>query len=182
MKVISSKNVYSGFMKLNILDIETASGKIIHREVIDRGDAVAGLIFNKKTKKYIFVKQFRPGAKGDLIEIVAGTMDVIGESPEDCMKREVMEEVGYEVDMIIHINTCYCSPGSMTEQLHIYYIEVSEKLENGGGVGDENLEIIEVDGKNLSAHLANDAKTIIAIQWLTNKRLEKLLNPHPLSH
>jgi ADP-ribose pyrophosphatase len=175
MKVVGSKNVYSGFMKLNVLDVETESGKIIHREVLERGDAVAGLIYNTKTQKYIFVKQFRPGAKGNLVEIVAGTMDVEGETPEHCMVREVMEEVGYKVDKIEQLNSCYCSPGSMTEKLNIFYIEVSEKVEEGGGVGDESLELVEVVETGLSEHFVNDAKTIIAIQWLRLKQMQKLL-------
>lgn len=175
MKIIETKNVYSGFLKVNVLSVETKDGKIIKREVVDRGNAVAGLIYNTKTQKYIFVKQFRPGAEADLIEIVAGTMDVEGESPEHCMERETMEEVGYKVDKIQHLHSCFCSPGSMSEKLHIFYIEVSEKIQEGGGVGDENLELIEVGEKGLSEHLVNDAKTIIAIQWIKMKQLQKLL-------
>jgi ADP-ribose pyrophosphatase len=175
MKIVGRKQLYSGFLSLEELTIQDEGNKSIKREVIKRPDAVAGIVYNTKTQKYIFVKQFRPAAEKDVVEIVAGTMDVEGESFENCMKREVEEEIGYKTDTIQSIHSCYSSPGSLTEMIHIFYVEVSEKISEGGGVGDENLEIIELTYKQLSEHSTNDAKTIIAIQWLKYHQLQKLL-------
>ena len=73
------------------------------REVFERGNSVAGIVYDTVKEKYIFVKQWRPGAEGDMIEIVAGSLDVEGEKPAEALKREIVEEMGYKVDLINHL-------------------------------------------------------------------------------
>jgi ADP-ribose pyrophosphatase len=178
MKIKNRERVYEGFIKVDMLTLEVEEGKSFTREVMVRNDAVAALIFDKSQNNYILVKQFRPGPASDIIEIVAGTMDKEGESPEECIKREIEEEVGYKTDSLQYIASCYFSPGGTTEKIHVFYAEVSEKISDGGGVGDENIEIIRSSGEELYKY-AEDAKTVISIQWLISKALSsKLTNTH----
>jgi ADP-ribose pyrophosphatase len=170
----NTERVYDGFIKVDKLTIEKPGGDDVTREVMVRKDAVAALVFDKIQNNYIFVRQFRPGPASDIVEIVAGTMDVDGETAENCVKREIEEEIGYKTDYLRYIASCYFSPGGTTEKVHIFYAEVSEKLSDGGGVGDENIEIIRTDGDKLFQHL-NDSKTLIAIQWLLNKKMSDRL-------
>lgn len=166
MKVTGRNRVHNGFLKVDELTIDLGNDKTATREVVVRNNAVAALVFNTKTKEYILVKQFRPGPEEEIVEIVAGTMDVEGEKPEDCMKREIEEEIGYKTDKIELITWCYFSPGGLTEKIHIFYAEVSEKISTGGGVGDEAISIVIVPQRELSTYIVHDSKTIIAMQWL----------------
>ena len=170
MKIEYRKKLSSGFLNLEEITYKTSDDKIIKREIDHRGDAVTALVYDTKKCQFIFVRQFRPGANCDLTEIVAGTMDVEEESPENCMKREIMEEIGYEVDKIEQIFSGFSSPGSLTEKMYIFYAEVSEKTEEGGGIGDENLQIIEISEKALDEHFFSDLKTIVAIQWYKKRK------------
>jgi ADP-ribose pyrophosphatase len=162
MNIVDKNIVYDGYFKMNSLSIESLSKEKLKREQLVSDDAVAAL------------KQFRVGSEDYTIEIPAGKMDIVGESPEDTLKREVLEEIGYKVDKINSSRgNCefYPTPGMSTEKIYLFYAEVSNKIEEGGGIESEEIEIIEIPRKILydkfSEGYFRDGKTIMAIQnWL----------------
>jgi len=174
MNIVDKNIVYDGYFKMNSLSIESLSKERLKREQLVSDDAVAALIYNTDKDSFIFVKQFRVGSEDYTIEIPAGKMDIVGESPEDTLKREVLEEIGYKVDKINSSKgNCefYPTPGMSTEKIYLFYAEVSNKIEEGGGIESEEIEIIEIPRKILydkfSEGYFRDGKTIMAIQnWL----------------
>src|SRR5690606_26885425 len=84
------------------------------RLAFERGDSVAIVLFEKETKSILFTKQFRyPTCKnsdGWILEIPAGSLEK-NEDPENCIIREVMEEMGYKINSPKHLHTFYTSPG-----------------------------------------------------------------------
>ncbi|MES1920431.1 hypothetical protein MHBO_002099 [Bonamia ostreae] len=84
-------------------------------DFVENIDSVAVLVFHKQKNCFIFVKQFRPPVfehleknlnifdtektpKGFTIELVAGLLDKKGLSPEEAVREEMIEEIGYRVD------------------------------------------------------------------------------------
>lgn len=186
-EIIGTKIVYDGYFKVNEHTIKDGDVEYT-REVFDRKNGVAGIVFNTVTEKYLFVKQWRPGAKGDMIEIVAGILDVEGEKPAEALKREVTEEMGYKVDLINHLKDFYTSPGGTSEIISLFYVEVSEKISEGGGIDNENIEVIEVDylgptgtlfwnmdiengGQMIPPYQLIDAKSIVAVSMVEVNRI-----------
>jgi len=169
----------NGFLKVDLVTYKRGE-KEFKREVVNRGDAVAGIVFNKTTRKYVFVKQFRPGVNGEILEVVAGTMDIEGETPESCFKREVVEETGYVLTECKLICSCFSSPGSLTEKVHIFQgITDGTKKGTGGGVGDEGIEIMEFTPEELIENkelLTQDLKTFIALFYELKSGLMSLSN------
>ena len=170
MEIKSITTLFKKYYKLEEIILEH-NGKTIIRERLDKKSAVAAVVYNTETQKYIFVKQWRPGVLGDIVELCAGTLDKPGENPEDCMMREVEEEVGYKVDYIeLLIPEFYLSPGYTNEKMIIYYCEVSVKLNEGGGCEEENenIEVIEIHENDLEKEFLSgkfiDSKTIMGIQ------------------
>jgi nudix-type nucleoside diphosphatase (YffH/AdpP family) len=165
-KEVSRERISSGFLKLDSISYQRGDREF-KREIIHRGNAVAALLYNTDTEKYVFVKQFRPGVGAEIIEIIAGTMDVDGESAEKCIAREIEEETGYVMTACNLICSSYSSPGSLAEKLHIFQaITDGTKTGNGGGVGDEGIEIIEYTQSELIQNLgilSADLKTFIAL-------------------
>jgi len=176
-EIIKREEKYvSGHFKIEDLTVKLGD-KEIKREVFKRPNAAAALVYNTETKKYLFVEQYRAGAEGVMIEIVAGTMEE-NEKSQDTIKREIAEELGYKVDTMLHISDFYVSPGANTEICALFYVEVSEKIGDGGGVDDEYIRVVEVDDLGMSGNLffeipengdvtppykLIDAKSIIAV-------------------
>ena len=164
--VLSRKTQYEKYFKVEELKVRSRAGNEVTREVMVRKDAVAALVYNTETDKYILVNQWRPGSDSEILEIVAGTLDVKGENAEDAMIREIDEEIGYATDTIKHIASCFMSPGGSTETIHIFYCEVSKQLHAGGGLENEDIDVIEMTRTELLSTTFNDAKTLIAVNYL----------------
>ncbi|MGO3182336.1 MAG: NUDIX domain-containing protein [Aequorivita sp.] len=160
---------------------DTFDGKEIttNRLAFERGDSVAILILEKETESILLTNQFRyPGCKNNeawLLEIPAGSLEE-NEKPEDCVIREVMEELGYKIDNPKHISTFYASPGACTERTFLFYsaVSIKDKVGKGGGVDDENedIQLVKIPIAELDSKISElkDAKTILALQWhLLNK-------------
>jgi len=165
--IIDRKPKYQGYLGIDEITYRTKSGKEGKKELMVRKNGVAALLYDTIKQKYILISQWRVGAASDVVEIVAGTLDKLGEDPQEAIIREIKEEVGYAIDSIKLIDECYMSPGGTNEVLTIYFCEVSEKIAEGGGLASELEEIdtIEMDRDELLSTRFKDAKTIIAVNW-----------------
>jgi 8-oxo-dGTP pyrophosphatase MutT (NUDIX family) len=124
-----------------------------------------------------------------MVEVVAGTMEP-EEKSQDTIKREIAEELGYKVDTLNHITDFYVSPGADREVCALFYAEVSEKIGDGGGIGDENIKVVEVAELGLNGNLffdisengdiippykLIDAKSLLAVNLhVQNEMMKKL--------
>jgi len=148
------------------------------REVYDRGNGAAILLYNREFKTVILTRQFRlptyvnGNKKGVLIEACAGLLDK--DNAEDCIKRETEEETGYKIFDVKKIFEAYMSPGSVTEILYFFIAEYSKemKVADGGGVDheEENIEVLEISideaMKMIETGEIKDGKTIMLLQYV----------------
>ncbi|MEO5907268.1 MAG: NUDIX hydrolase [Saprospiraceae bacterium] len=168
-------SIYKANLKFEHFD--GSMSKDVERYTIQKGDAVAVLVFHIDRKEYILVKQFRyPPVNHDvdawLTEIVAGGMED-GEDELQAAEREVVEEIGYKPIRLHRIAKCYVSPGIMNERVTIFVADIndSSKQNNGGGVKgeDEDIQLVWIPQDEADQWLwhqeVGDAKTIIAMQW-----------------
>jgi nudix-type nucleoside diphosphatase (YffH/AdpP family) len=147
------------------------------REVYDRGNGAAILLYNRAKGTVILTKQFRMptyvngNPTGMMIEVCAGLLD--GDHPEDCIKKEVEEETGYRVNDVKKVFESYMSPGSVSEILHFFIGQYDDQMKVGEGGGaaheTENIEILEYAFDEamdlvLQGNI-KDAKTIMLLQY-----------------
>lgn len=154
------------------------------REAYDRGNGAVILLYNKEKGTVILTRQFRlptyinGNSSGMLIEACAGLLDL--DNPEDCIKRETEEEVGYKVKDVRKIFEAYMSPGSVTEILYFFIAEYTDamKVSDGGGLEEEqeHIEVLELPFNEalqmIETGEIKDAKTIMLLQYL---RLHSIL-------
>ena len=67
----------------------------------------------------LLVSQYRKAIERELLEIVAGGID-LGEIPEEAVLREMQEETGYLPGTVERLGGFYSAPGYLTEYLHLY--------------------------------------------------------------
>jgi GDP-mannose pyrophosphatase NudK len=153
------------------------------REVYDRGNGAAILLYNTTKKTVILTRQFRMptylngNASGMMIEVCAGLLDE--DNPKECIIRETEEETGYRLKNVDKVIETYMSPGSVTEILHLFIGEYNEtmKVSEGGGVEHEheNIEVLEMTFDEAYAMIESgeikDAKTILLLQHAKIKNL-----------
>ena len=145
-----------------------------------RGDAVAAILFNKQRQRVILVSQFRYATlsrgSGWTTEAVAGLIDP-GETPEEAVKREILEEAGYEVETLEQIFCFYPTPGITSERIVLYCAETcgDGPAVKGGGLEHENedIQVLDLPLDEAFAQLDRgdivDAKTIIGLMWLRER-------------
>ncbi len=147
------------------------------REVYDRGNGAAILLYNTIQKTVILTKQFRlpsylNGNKtGMMIEVCAGLLDK--DHPDQCIIRETEEETGYRLSTVHKVMETYMSPGAVTEILYLFVGEydASMKVHDGGGLDaeQENIEVLEYTFDEAFTMIQTgeikDAKTIMLLQY-----------------
>jgi nudix-type nucleoside diphosphatase (YffH/AdpP family) len=167
-----------GKLKNTTLEWRRSSGEwqTQQRETYDRGGAATILPYNLARRTVVLVKQFRypPYASGydDLvIEAAAGLLD--DASPEERIRQEAEEEIGYRLREVRKIFAAFMSPGALTEKIHFFIAayEPDMRVSDGGGLASEgeDIEVLELSIDEALAMIADgrivDAKTIMLLQY-----------------
>lgn len=159
------------------------NGEVVQhkREVYDRGNGATVLLYNRQKQSVVLVRQFRVATwvngnlDGMLIETCAGLLD--DDEPEDCIRKEAIEETGYQVSNVRKVFQLYMSPGGVTEIVHFFIAEYDERLRqnDGGGVEDEDIDVLELPFTQVIEMIRSgeicDGKTVILLQYLQNSGL-----------
>lgn len=164
-------------------ELTRSDGSVVRhrREVYDRGNGATILLYNRHKQTVVLVRQFRIATwingneDGMLIETCAGLLD--DDEPEDCIRKEAIEETGYQVKNVRKVFQLYMSPGGVTEIVHFFIAEYDDSLrENaGGGVEDEAIDVLELPFSQALEMILRgeicDGKTVILLQYLQHSGL-----------
>ena len=101
---VNEKIVYDGYRKVLRRTFELPNGEVADFDVIKSGAGAAILAVTEENRILCF-RQFRPGPEDILFELPGGVIDE-GEEPVTAMRRELLEETGYEAT-IEHIGSYY---------------------------------------------------------------------------
>ncbi|MGP1450451.1 MAG: NUDIX domain-containing protein [Wolinella sp.] len=154
-------------------------------DIIEAHDSVSVLLFHRRRDVFLVVKQFRPAVflkngEGYTYELCAGILDK-NKSLEETASEEVYEECGYRVapEDLLHINTFYTSVGFAGSRQALYYAEVDEDshIDNGGGIDNENIEVIEIPLKYAREFMLDDSKPktpglLFAFMWFFERHVK----------
>lgn len=185
IEIIKDKILSENYFVLRNItyDLTRSNGEVIRhkREVYDRGNGATILLYNPGKQSVVLVRQFRVATwvngneDGRLIETCAGLLD--DDEPEDCIRKEAVEETGYQVSNVRKVFELYMSPGGVTELVHFFVAEYdhSQRANAGGGVEDEDIEVLEMPFAQALAMVKRgeirDGKAVILLQYLQSAGL-----------
>jgi len=111
--------------------------------------------------RVMLIRQFRPAVGGMVIEAPAGKLDD-GEAPEACVRRELMEEIGYRAGHLEKVGTMHSSVGFSDERIHLYLARNLEAVPHAREA-DEFIDLLPLSLPEALLLLVNgeitDAKT-----------------------
>ena len=122
-------------------------------EAVISHDSVAVLLWHRDKDAFVLVKQLRVTVlnknknNGMMYELCAGIVDKNATNAQ-ITKEEILEECGYNVPLenLHKISSFYTSVGISGTHQTLYYAEIDNSMQvnNGGGLEDEEIEVIYI--------------------------------------
>jgi len=118
-KIMSSQKIFSGrAVNLRVDTVELPTGRQTTREIVEHSECIVAIPVDKDDN-VLMVRQFRHAPKKTLLELPAGGIEQ-NETPEEAVRRELQEEIGYLPNKLEALGGYYSSPGFCTEYLYLY--------------------------------------------------------------
>jgi ADP-ribose pyrophosphatase len=170
---IDSTEVWKGrVLAVRVDRFRYDDGEEVEREIVSHPGAVAVLAHDGE-QLYLVAHAREAVDEQELLELPAGKVDQVGESPLETGKRELAEEIGKGARSWRHVTSCYSSPGFTDEAIHLYlatdlYDDPTQRDQH------ERIEVRQVPLSELDGAIRDcrDAKTMIGLLWLKASRAE----------
>lgn len=179
---------YANFFAVEEVDLsfrrfDGAMSPVINRAAFVSADAVTVLPYDPARDRVLLIEQMRAGpfVRGDRnpwqLEAIAGRIDA-GETPEDCARRESVEEAGLTLGALLPVANYYPSPGAKTEFIYSY-VALANLPDGVAGVFGVEGEAEDIRGHLLSFDQAmaliptgeiQNAPLLLTLLWLQRER------------
>jgi ADP-ribose pyrophosphatase len=186
VEVVEKTTPYEGYSRIDVYRLRHKRfgggwTEVMSRELFERGQAAVVLPYDPLRDTVVLIEQFRIGAYAAglapwLIEPVAGIIEP-GETPEEVVRREAIEEAGCEITELEPIGPVLSTPGICSEVLHLYCGRVDS--EGVGGIHGLEHEHEDIRAFTLPLDTALErlakgeyikAITVMTLQWLALNR------------
>jgi 8-oxo-dGTP pyrophosphatase MutT (NUDIX family) len=170
MERISTNTTHEGKLStVRVDEFRYQDGETAEREIVAHPGAV-GIVARDDEIVYMVRQPREAVGEASLLELPAGKLDVEGESPLDCAKRELVEEVGVKASSWEEITRFYSSPGFTDEQVFLF---IATGLTEVGAqpTAGERIEIVKLPLTDLDAtiEVCEDAKSLIGLLTLRER-------------
>lgn len=188
VEILATSNPYANFfalseMRLRYRRFDGEMSPVLDRAAFLGTDAALVLPYDAGRDRVLLIEQFRMGplARGDKgpwqLEPIAGRVDP-GETPEDCARREAVEEAGLTLDRLEEIHLGYPSPGCVSEFFHIYLglVDLPDGAAKVAGAAGEHEDIkghlmpLDQALEMLDAGQIRVTPLALALHWLARNR------------
>jgi ADP-ribose diphosphatase len=138
-------------------------GSVSEREIVGHPGAV-GIVAHDEHSLYL-VRQPREAVREDaLLELPAGKLDDPDESPLDCAKRELAEEIGKSASEWRELKRFYTSPGFVEEEV-IVFLATGLDDASGESEEEERIEVVSWPLQDLDRAIdeCRDSKSLVGL-------------------
>lgn len=141
MRTESSRPVYRGrVLSLRLDTFRRPDGETVEREVVGHPGSVAIVAYDDEHVHMVRQPREAVGEES-LLELPAGKLDVEGETPLECARRELLEESGLVAREWVELKRFYASPGFAEEEVTLFAATGLEQREPQPVAG-ERIEIV----------------------------------------
>lgn len=120
----------------------------------------------------LLIRQYRHAAEEVFLEVPGGCVDP-GETPEQAVKRELLEETGYAFETLEPMGHVYANPSTAGNKTYSYLLTGGKKVQEQHLDGREEIEVLKVSIEELKDLLLNNkilqALHVTAILYGLNK-------------
>jgi 8-oxo-dGTP pyrophosphatase MutT (NUDIX family) len=144
-------------------------GKEVTRQWVTHPGSV-GIVAHDGENVWLVRQPREATGDADLLELPAGKLDEEGESPLDCGKRELAEEIGKAAGRWEHLKTYLSSAGFTDEEVHLF-LATDLRDEPGKEIEDERIDVEPRPLAELETVIeeCRDAKTLIGLLLLRDR-------------
>lgn len=161
--VVSRDPVYRGeVVDLSVVHFRRPDGLVVRREVIAHPGAV--VMVPVEGEHVLMVRQPREAVGEYLLELPAGKLDVPGEPPLECARRELAEEVGRAAGTWEDWGGFFTAPAILEEYIHCFLATDLVPVDHEP-IEEEDIEVVPWPLADLDALIAivHDAKSLIGL-------------------
>jgi 8-oxo-dGTP pyrophosphatase MutT (NUDIX family) len=169
LSVQSREAVFSGeVVDLSVVHYRRPGGLVVRREVIGHPGAV--VMVPVEGDHVLMVRQPREAVGEYLLELPAGKLDVAGEPPLECARRELAEEVGRAAGTWEDWGGFYTAPAILEEYIHCF-LATDLRAVDHEPIPEEEIEVVPWPLADLAALIptVHDAKSLIGLLRLQHR-------------
>jgi ADP-ribose pyrophosphatase len=166
-KIQTLASLTTKYITVHLDEVALRSGQQRKRIFVEHPEAAAIVPF-VSDNEIILVRQYRYALGRETLEIPAGKIDG-EESPEQCIRRELVEETGYEAGNIKWLYTYAPAIGYSNELIHLYMGKDLSKLEkriDEDEISSVHIVALEDVMNMIRDHKIFDGKTILALSFM----------------
>ena len=149
-KIISSEYLYRESWFTVRKDVcEKPDGKIVDPYYVFEFPEWATALPLTQEGKVVIVKQYRHALGEICIELPGGCIDDTDGSPEEGIRRELMEETGYTFDQVHNLGVISANPSTNNNLMHMFVATGGRKVAEQVLDHNEEIEVFEISIEDL---------------------------------
>jgi len=153
-KTLSSEYLHKGpWATLRSDRCEMPDGRIVDQYYVLEYPNWVNAVALTENNKVLMVRQYRHAAGIVSLEIPGGVIDG-DEAPEDAVRRELLEETGYQFDDIELISTVYANPSTANNKTYCYLAK--------GGIKVQDQDLDEHEEVVVEEYTIEEVKQLLA--------------------
>jgi ADP-ribose pyrophosphatase len=172
-KIRTLSSIHARHFSASLDEVRLRTGNITERIKIDHPEAAAVVAF-PDPKRILMVRQWRYAIGRETLEIPAGKIDP-GEGLQDCARRELQEETGFDAGHLFSLFRYYPAIGYSNEVIEIFAASGLKKASGKLDVDEiAQVEMVDLDRVYdlISQGVIQDGKTVIGV-CLFRARMER---------
>ena len=128
-KILSSEYIHKGpWATLRIDKCEMPDGRIMPNYYVLEYPNWSNAVAFTEEGKILMVRQYRHAAQIVSLELPGGVIEA-GEAPADAIKRELLEETGYQFDEVEQIAVIYANPATGNNHTYCFIAKNGKKTQ-----------------------------------------------------